>query len=69
MTGTHSLVLQMKQKMEHPHRTAINHVTEYDDLSSSQNLPDTFGNDVNRYICSYKYTSYLDAIIYFMWLN
>jgi hypothetical protein len=50
-----------------PYRTAINHVIEYDDLSSSQDLPDTFGNDVNRYIFLYKYTSYLDAIIYFMW--
>jgi hypothetical protein len=55
--------------MEHPYRTAINHVIEYDDLSSSQDLPDTFGNDVNRYIFLYKYTSYLDAIIYFMWLS
>jgi hypothetical protein len=32
---------------------AINHVIEYDDLSSSQDLPDTFGNDVNRYIFLY----------------
>jgi hypothetical protein len=65
VTGTHFLAFQM----EHPYRTAINHVIEYDDLSSSQNLPDTFGNDVNKYIFLYKYTSYLDAIIYFMWLS
>jgi hypothetical protein len=49
--------------------TDINYVIEYDDLSSSQDLSDTFGNDVNRYIFLYKYTSYLDAIIYFMWLS
>ena len=55
--------------MEHPYRADINYVIEYDDLSSSQDLPDTFGNDVNRYIFLYKYTSYLDAIIYFMWLS
>ena len=69
VTGTHFLVFQMNQTMEHPYRTAINHVIEYDDLSSSQDLPDTFGNDVNRYIFLYKYTSHLDAIIYFMWLS
>ena len=69
VTGTHFLVFQMNQTMEHPYRTDINHVIEYDDLSSSQDLSDTFGNDVNRYIFLYKYTSYLDAIIYFMWLS
>jgi hypothetical protein len=52
--------------MEHPYRADINYVIEYDDLSLSQDLPDTFGNDVNRYIFLYKYTSYLDAIIYFI---
>ena len=53
VTGTHFLVFQMNQTMEHPYKTDINHVIEYDDLSSSQNLPDTFGNDVNRYIFLY----------------
>jgi hypothetical protein len=42
------LQLLMNQTMEHPYRTDINHVIEYDDLSSSQDLPDTFRNDVNR---------------------
>ena len=55
--------------MEHPYRADINYVIESDDLLSPKIFQIHLGNDVNRYIFLYKYTSYLDAIIFFMWLS